>query len=252
MPPKVSDAHSFVILNGTLCNETLWLPCLQILKRKLPSSHYIFPRIDEGMSIEATATSIIQQYILPSHSNVWIIGYSLGGIIALECVRQQQENIAGLIITNTNPEGQTEKRTQAVHRQLQCLNEKGLEAVFDEILLPAYFGDTYKTSMQEQASTIKSMGLSLGPEVLKRQLATLITRIDQRLHLPRIHVPTLLICGNKDTLCPPALHTTMNALIANSTLTIFEHVGHMLPFVAPQQLADTIEKWVHTVSVHEG
>ena len=243
MDENLYSSYSFIILNGTLCNEALWLPCLDRLQTNIPQIQYVFPSIYDGTSIENIANNITKKYILPKHNKVWIIGYSLGGIIALECVRQQQNNIAGIILISTNPEGQTEVRTQAVNRQLQCLHEKGLEAVFDEILLPAYFGNTIQ-SMQEQAQTVKSIGLILGVDIFKKQLTTLITRIDQRQNLPHIHVPTLLICGDKDTLCPPALHTTMNTLIPNSTLTIFENIGHMLPLLAPQKLAKTIEEWI--------
>jgi pimeloyl-ACP methyl ester carboxylesterase len=45
----------------------------------------------------------------------------------------------------------------------------------------------------------------------------------------RLDVPTLILCGSRDKLTPPALSARLSELIPLSRLRIIEGAGHMLP-----------------------
>ncbi len=56
----------------------------------------------------------------------------------------------------------------------------------------------------------------------------------------RIDVPTTVICGTRDTLTPLPLSRALAASISGSTLEVLGGYGHMLPYEAPDVVADAI------------
>ena len=229
----------FVILNGTLCGPELW----NGFERRLHSASVAFeyPEITDGRSVLEIARSIGAS--LPAAERNWLLGYSLGGIVALEVARLSASRLAGLILVCTNADGQTEEKDRALQERLDYLAARGLEPVFDDLLLPAYFGASLPR-FQEQAEAIKRSGIGLGEEVYRNQLKTLKTRRDQHAYLPALPIPTLIVYGEHDTLCTPAQNRAMGALIPNSVIHQCDGVGHALPLLRHEELAARVADFV--------
>lgn len=62
-----------------------------------------------------------------------------------------------------------------------------------------------------------------------------------------IRVPTLILCGSRDKVTPPALSERLNDLIPGSRLLILEGAGHMLPLETPQRVNRKILEFVGSV-----
>jgi len=56
----------------------------------------------------------------------------------------------------------------------------------------------------------------------------------------RLDVPTLILCGSRDKLTPPALSERLCGLIPRSRLRIIEGAGHMLPLECPDRVNQEI------------
>lgn len=231
---KSGTMKSIVILNGTLCSEELWTPWIrQILPAGGPERNvFHFPGV-RGRSIAELADTVGAE--LPAGS--LLIGYSLGGIAALEILRRYGQKVQAAVLICTNARGQTPDKQRALEAQRKLCRQKGLEAVFDEILLPAYFNPV--SAFPAEAQQIKRMGLALGPEVFLDQLALLETRTDQREHLHEIRTPTLLLYGETDPLCPPPMSREIARAMPQSLL-IGLPAGHMLPLLQREKTADAI------------
>ena len=154
--------------------------------------------------------------------------------------------MAGLILVCVNAGGQTEQKDRAVAHELEHLERHGLEALFKDILLPAYFGDTLARHGQEAAAIMRS-GLEMGADAFRNQRRTLRTRIDQYPHLNAIRIPTLLVCGENDTLCPPEGHRRMQRELPHSVLYECKRVGHALPLVRPAELARQAARFMRAI-----
>lgn len=63
------------------------------------------------------------------------------------------------------------------------------------------------------------------PEILKRTMSIILNE-DQKYLMPNIKVPTLLIWGDKDTATPLEDGKTMEKLIPDSGLVVYEGAGH--------------------------
>ncbi len=66
-----------------------------------------------------------------------------------------------------------------------------------------------------------------------------------------LRVPTLILCGERDKLTPPALSERLNELIPGSRLLIVKSAGHMLPLEAPGRINQEILDFVNSVAPRE-
>ena len=221
-----------MILNGTLCGPELWAGFERLLQSAARS--FAYPELTDGRSILEIARSL--DAALPAAGSNWLLGYSLGGIVALEAARLFADRLAGLILVCANADGQTEAKDRALGERLDYLADRGIEAVFDDLLLPAYFGASLPR-FREQAEAIKRSGIDLGEAVYRNQLKTLATRRDQHAYLPTLRIPTLIVYGEEDTLCTPAQNRAMSASIPNSVIHRCDGVGHALPLLRHEELA---------------
>src|SRR5205814_355040 len=63
-----------------------------------------------------------------------------------------------------------------------------------------------------------------------------------------VRVPTLLLCGSRDRVTPPALSRDLHAMIAGSRLEIVDGAGHMLLIEAPGVVSRAIAAFATSVS----
>ena len=234
----------FLILNGTLCTPSLWSPFCESIQKtmgniiKTEKDFFTFPDITTGDPISELATKV-GDALQKNEKPTWVLGYSLGGIIALELMRNYQDVVQGLILVCSNANGQTKEKQEGLEKQRAYVQSYGLENLFDEILLPLYFGETLEKNTH-LAETIKCAGMELGETVLLRQLQSLETRSDQIPNLHKINTPTLLVYGEHDPLCTPSQNQRMHEKFPQSTAREYKNTGHMLPFLQSEKLTQDV------------
>ena len=75
---------------------------------------------------------------------------------------------------------------------------------------------------------------------------TAMQAMDLRDGIARIDVPTTILCGSRDTLTPLPLSRALAATIPGSHLEVLPGFGHMLPYEAPDAVADAVLAHVGT------
>jgi pimeloyl-ACP methyl ester carboxylesterase len=88
------------------------------------------------------------------------------------------------------------------------------------------------------------MGMSLGEGVFERQSLALRDRQDSTSTLPTINCPTLVLCGEEDSLCPPQLHREMASLIPGARLEIILDCGHLATMEQPDRVTTALHHWL--------
>jgi pimeloyl-ACP methyl ester carboxylesterase len=88
------------------------------------------------------------------------------------------------------------------------------------------------------------MADDVGAAAFDRQLAAQATRIDERPGLADVRVPTLVLAGAQDRLCPPERHEEIAALVPGAGLEVLPGVGHLLPLEAPARVAEALGTWL--------
>jgi pimeloyl-ACP methyl ester carboxylesterase len=88
------------------------------------------------------------------------------------------------------------------------------------------------------------------PETILKDMAA-AQAMDLHEVAQELRVPTLILCGDRDKLTPPALSTGLSDLITGSRLLIVEAAGHMLPLEAPGRVNQEILDFVNSVAPRE-
>jgi len=172
-------------------------------------------------------------------------GLSMGGIVAMEVLRQAPTRVAGLALMDTNPLAEADSVKQWRVPQMEKVRAGQLDKVMREEMKPRYLTDG-----PQRAAILDlcmEMALDLGADVFLNQSVALQTRPDQTETLRAADLPTLVLCGRDDSLCPVARHELMYDLVTGSTLEIIEGAGHLPTLERPKQTTAALVRWMEEI-----
>ncbi len=171
-----------------------------------------------------------------------LCGLSMGGIVAMEVQRQAPERVRGLALLDTNPFAELDSVKRIRGPQMDKVRAGRLLEVMRDEMKPNYLaeGDSRADILQ----LCVQMALDLGDEVFIQQSLALRSRPDQCETLRAVAVPTLILCGEEDRLCPPERHRAMHDLVQGSVLAIVEHAGHLPVLEQPAKTNAFLQAWL--------
>ncbi len=171
-----------------------------------------------------------------------LIGLSMGGILAMEIIRKVPERVMKIVLMDTNYKSETSEIKSRRLPQIQLVNEGLLEDVMCQQIKNNYLRKDKQN--QEIFDLCLSMANGLGKEIYINQSKALATRKDYKSTLKNIKVPSLIICGEYDRLCPIKVHMEMESLIENSTLEIIPDAAHLPTLEQPAYLNKILCNWL--------
>jgi pimeloyl-ACP methyl ester carboxylesterase len=153
-------------------------------------------------------------------------GLSMGGYVAFALLRHAARYVQGLILADTKAEADTPEGVEGRKRMIQLARDKGAAAVADE-MIPKLLGETTRRTQPDVVDRVRALATSSSAEAIASALHALMTRPDSRPQLSAIHVPTLIVVGDEDTVTPRAAAEEMHRGIAGSKLAIIPNAGHL-------------------------
>lgn len=228
-------AEPLVFLPGMMCDARLFGP--QIAELSSEFSLMVSP-VTRGERIEEIASGLLDE--LPNRFA--LAGLSMGGIVAMELLRRAPDRITRLALLDTTPLAETPQAATAREPQIVKVRAGRLGQVIREDMLPNYLGPgPYRNEISE---LVLDMADALGPDVFVRQSRALQRRRDQQGTLRKCKVPTLVLCGEHDALCPVKRHTFMAELIHGAELRILEGAGHLPTLETPAETTQALRDWM--------
>jgi pimeloyl-ACP methyl ester carboxylesterase len=83
----------------------------------------------------------------------------------------------------------------------------------------------------------------VGPEGFLRQLSVQASRGDARSSLAAVAVPTLVLSGAADTVCPPEVQADLAGAIPGAVQVTVDDAGHMALIDSPSAVAAALRTW---------
>ncbi|WP_266064081.1 alpha/beta fold hydrolase [Brucella intermedia] len=228
---------AILFVPGFMLDAELWHEVEPMLRVYGPAFH-------ADLSKDASIADMARRALAGAPSNFVLIGFSMGGYVAREIVRQAPERVSALILIATSArEGSAAqaRRKAAVGQHTAPEAFKGLStAVIRSSLHPD------NADREDIIFSIQAMSQRLGLAVFERQ--SLLVRRDERGELGSISCPSFVIAGDRDRLRSRAEAIELHQGLAGSAFAVVEGVGHMIPLEAPRALSEIIIDWLSEMS----
>jgi len=227
-----------VLIHGWAMNSAVWDELMDELAFSLPVVALDLPgygqsaMLDKEYNLKNLAQAVEPVLTLAKRSIV--LGWSLGGLVAMELATHFPKKIQQLILVGSSPRFvQAEDWPYAVEKEIfhQFANslKQDINKTINRFMVLQMLGSaSAKEDARKVSQRIKSQGEPV-PEALDKGLDILLNE-DRRQQLNDLHLPISLICGSRDTLVKKAALDEL-AKQKNIDLYVLSEAGHV-PFVS--------------------
>ena len=173
-----------------------------------------------------------------------LLGQSWGGVLAQQFYGRYPDRVRSLILSDTTlggdatrPDG--EQRLQSRLQAAETMKPTEYARARAPRLLSAAPSPALLHEVEAMLAEMHPAGF--------RSAAIALAHADTRDVLPRIAVPTLVLCGERDQVTAPAVGTWLIAEIPQARLVIFPGSGHLSNQEFPEQYNATVREFLQSV-----
>jgi pimeloyl-ACP methyl ester carboxylesterase len=222
-----------VLIPGMMCDARMW--------SGIPSALHPL-KVAHALPVGGeTMTDIAAAILRDAPDRFALSGLSLGGIVAMEILRQAPHRVDRLALLDTNPLAEAPDVRARRQGQIDRALSGDLIGVMRDEMKPNYLADPSDTVLMDLCL---DMALALGPEVFHRQSVALRDRPDQTATLAAFKGPALVLMGEHDRPCPRDRHDLMHRLMPQSRLVVISGAGHLTPLEQPAATLSAMKDWL--------
>ena len=174
-----------------------------------------------------------------------VCGFSMGGYIALRAMERMEEKFSALILCDTTSKADSNERKLERADVIRRINAQGLN-IFTKSFVTKCYGEWYKKEYKEALKKRIAKSTSFNSIGVKGSIFAMLSRTDTTEYLDKIAVPTLLLCGEHDTITPPSVMKEMAKEIKNATFALISNSGHMSVIENPTEANHAIKMFLAT------
>ena len=227
---------TMMLLPGLACDAAMWRDQLDALAPFGPVHVSDVHTRFAGLPQMAAA-------LLAEHpGELRLCGSSMGGMLALEVLRQAPQRVTALALLGSSARPDTAELLK-LRADAIALFEQGrmLEVLRANV---AFAFDPQNGRDTELVQTYLDMIVRAGAQQLIAQNRAVMARPDSRPLLPSISCPVLVACGASDLLTPPECSREMAELIPDARFELISECGHMLTLEQPSRVNALLLDWL--------
>lgn len=198
-------------------------------------------------SIEQMALDSIRLMHSLDIDKAFVIGLSMGGMIAQELALILPHRISGLVLAATHPGGEMRiLGSPEVYHRLMDNNGLSQEEIVEKNI-PILFSPKTVTHRPEiiQAYRERQKSIPEQPEQAFAAQQEAIQAFDCSRRLSKIKAPTLVLAGEDDQLIPAENARRMAEHIPDSQIEIMSHAGHLIHMEQTEKFNKIIDEFFH-------
>jgi len=224
-----------VFIPGLAGDGVMWRSQVEAFARREPVVTDVHMRHD---SIPGMASALLAEVEGP----LVLCGASMGGMIAMEAVRQAPARVAGLALLGTSARPENDEMRQVRENAIRLFEQGREREVIEPNVHFAFHPDHAQDP--EIAKAYLEFVLRAGARQLIRQNRAVISRPDARAHLPQVKCPVLVMHGDSDELVPPECANEIAQGVPHARLEIVPRCGHMLTMERPCEINAALAAWL--------
>jgi pimeloyl-ACP methyl ester carboxylesterase len=226
--------QNLILVPGLICDDEVWTHAQSHLSevadcRTVP--------VDEADTMQGLARAVLAT----APETFAIAGFSMGGYVALEVLRQAPERVTRLALLDTSSRGDTPEKAAGRHAAIADCEEGRFDGLLDRFIPLLLHPDRMSEPL---ADRVRAMGHRVGPKLFADRHRAMLTRTDGRDLLAGCDVPVRAICGRSDALTSVEDHQEIADLAPRGRLSIVEDCGHMPPLERPQAATALLRDWL--------
>lgn len=226
--------ETLVLISGYMCNDKMWH---KQLKKKYK---VVIPDLTKGKSIDEFSANTLKS--LPDTFS--ILGFSMGGFVALNIAINYPKRVNNLILVGTNARTVSKKRRILLKKSLLELNNKNYIERFSMSSFENYFAKINQNK-KNYLRLIKTMVEDCGIKCLKRQTNAILERPKLINKLSNIKSRCLIISGSQDKLSTKEMNIELHHEIKNSKLLFITKSGHFVMLEQSKKFNKEITNWLN-------
>lgn len=162
-----------------------------------------------------------------------VCGLSMGGYITLRAVEKDESKFGGIILCDTKSAADTDAAKLNRAAGIRKIDEQGAEKFASDFIANCFAEESIK-KLGPEYEEIVQRAAGCDPLGLKACLLAMAGRTDTTSYLPKLKIPALLMCGEKDNLTPPDVMRKMAEDIDKKSFSIIPHSGHVTSVENPE------------------
>ncbi len=224
----------FLLVPGLNCDARVYAGVARVLWQHGPIT---IANHSSGDRMEAIAAAILAD----APPRFALAGFSMGGYLAFEILRQAPGRVHRLCLLDTSAAPDTPEATETRRRRIALAEGGKFGAVVEQSFPQSVHPDN--VTNPDLYSIHRAMAEANGPDIYVAQQQAIIHRPDSRPGLADIALPTLIVVGEGDQITPPAAAAEMQRGIAGSRLVTIPRAGHLALLEQPEPVHAALVEW---------
>ena len=229
----MASKQNLLLIPGLVCDAAVWRHQSTHLAEIATIS---IPPVTQGESIVEMARIVLAG----APDSFALAGFSMGGYIALEMLRQAPERITRLALLDTSARADTPEKASWRRTAIARCENGEFSAVIDGMLPILLHRDRQDGPLPD---FVRAMAARVGAEAFIRRQKVIGSRQDSKRLLEDISVPVRAICGREDGMSTIAEHEEI-ARLSGGRFSIIEQCGHMTIIEQPQAATALLRDWL--------
>ena len=230
----MASDQNLLLIPGLVCDAAVWRHQVAHLAEIAAIS---VPPVTQGETIGEMARIVLDS----APQKFALAGFSMGGYIALEILRQAPGRVTKLALLDTSARADTPKKA-AWRQTVIAACERGEYPSVIEGMMPILLHVD-----QQQGPLppfVREMTTRIGPETYVRRQRVIGERQDSRDLLRAAKQPVRAICGREDGMSTIEEHIEIAELAPHGRFSIIEQCGHMTILERPQAATALLRDWL--------
>ena len=232
---RIGNGQDVVLLHGWASNCQIWQPLVDQLATRYRVTVIDLPGYGTNRDCVSTEDlSVLAEQLRPCiPEGSWVVGWSLGGLVAMQLASRYPALVSGLCLLASSPcfvarEGWSTAMDSDLMAAFQAGLETDAKATTQRFVALQCHGD-------KQAKPIRRvlrrslLDNSVDPAVLAQGLRLL--EQDQRILLQNLSLPIHFVLGEQDAIVPAGLIDQLFSFGSNVTAEVWSDCSH-LPFLS--------------------
>lgn len=240
----VGEGQPCILLHGSFVDGSFWKEQISALGREFRAivpdlrGHGLSEKPSEEYSPEVMARDIMNLARALAIEQASLIGHSMGARIALQFALDYPKLVRKLVLAGGSA-GPIQNREDIFPNHVK--EEIGIGTPRFDLKKYNYYEVWYSFANPtlDQANGILRK-IAKTPDHVKSSIAKNLSRMNLRPRLPQIQVPTLVIVGEKDVICPVEESAYLAHHLRRARLEIVPDSGHCLPIERPNAFNDRV------------